>query len=680
MAGPSRPDPPIRLALRVAGVYAGLAVLWILFSSTAVGWLGLDPMAQARVETWKGLAFVVISAALIFLLVRSGARRASDAEQNLRLAEERQRHLLAGVRDHALFLLDADGRVTAWHPGAERVFGWPADEIIGEDYARLFPAAERAAGEPARWLEFARQDGVRRGEPLLVRRDGSGFPTETAVSALRRPDGTLFAFAVSCHDLATPRAQLAALEAAQMRLARTQAHARIGYWARDLATDRLDISDSLHDILGVPRAEWGGNFAAFFERVHPDDRAQVGRAIQQAYEDTGQYDVRFRILRPDGEQRVLDAMGQVEFDAARRPLRVWGTALDITAHHRAREALEQHRAQLAGVLDTAMDAIVSVDAGHRIVRFNKAAERLFGVAADSVLGADLDRFIPADVRPNHHRGLDAMQAGQAGGRIARVRGLRADGSEFAAEASVSKLELGGTTLYTAMLRDISERERAAAQLRDYAARLQRLSLRVIQVQEQERRHIARELHDEIGQTLTAAKLRVKALGDLPGTAETVQALDHVLQQVRSLSLNLRPSMLDDLGLPATLRWYLGQQGLLGRFTTELELHGVDGRLHPEVETTAFRIVQEAMTNVLRHAAASRVVVRVSSDASQLTVEVEDDGLGFDTRANHLSFGLQGMRERAALIGGSLQVDSAPDKGTRLRAVLPCEPRTTEDAT
>jgi PAS domain S-box-containing protein len=460
-----------------------------------------------------------------------------------------------------------------------------------------------------------------------------------------------------------------------------QAHARIGYWTRELATDRLELSDSLHEILGVPRDQWEGNFAAFFNRVHPEDRPTVGRAIQSAYEGSGAYDIRFRVQRPDGGERSLDAMGRVEFDAAGRPLRVWGTALDITNHVRAQQAVEHGRAQLAGIVGSAMDAIITVDAAQRIVQFNAAAEQMFGVAADRAIGTRLDRFIPLDARSEHAAHIERFAATgvskRAMGRLGQVRGVRLDGREFPAEASISQLVVGEAHYFTVIMRDITERARTEQQLRQNAADLQRLSLRIIQVQEAERRHIARELHDEIGQTLTAAKLSVQQQGDGPALAGTVAALDHVLQQVRTLSLDLRPSMLDDLGLPATLRWLLGQQSQLGKFTTALELEGLDERLASDVETTAFRIVQEALTNVLRHAAAQRVIVRLTRRDDRLLLEVQDDGLGFDPRARSQSFGLQGMRERATLVGGELEIDSAAGRGTTVRARLPCRMPDTE---
>jgi PAS domain S-box-containing protein len=322
-----------------------------------------------------------------------------------------------------------------------------------------------------------------------------------------------------------------------------------------------------------------------------------------------------------------------------------------------------------------MDAVITVDAGQRIVLFNASAEQMFGVRQADAMGTHVERLIPADVRHWHRRKVDEFGAtgvtARGMGRLGMVRGLRADGSEFPAEASISQVLLGGERYYTVILRDITERQRAEAQVRDYAARLQRLSIRLLQVQERERRHLARELHDEIGQTLTAAKLRVQQFGEGPAVADTVGALDRVLQQVRALSLNLRPSMLDDLGLPATLRWYLNQQATLGGLEVGLEIDGLEARLDPEIETAAFRIVQEAMTNVLRHAAAKRVEVAVESDGSELRLRVIDDGLGFDVKARRTNFGLLGMKERAMLAGGRIEIDSAPGRGTALKAWLPC---------
>jgi signal transduction histidine kinase len=207
--------------------------------------------------------------------------------------------------------------------------------------------------------------------------------------------------------------------------------------------------------------------------------------------------------------------------------------------------------------------------------------------------------------------------------------------------------------------------------------LRDLSRRVVEVQEIERRHIARELHDEIGQVLTGLKLTLEASGRrVLGTraASLDEAQRHVndlITRVREMSLDLRPAMLDDLGLLSALLWHFERYTHLTGVRVHVEHSGIDRRFDPEVETGAYRIVQEALTNVARHARVRDVTVRIWSDEQVLRAELTDRGVGFDQAAVlGQSSGLTGMRERAALLGGRLTIVSSPGAGTRVLATFP----------
>jgi len=206
---------------------------------------------------------------------------------------------------------------------------------------------------------------------------------------------------------------------------------------------------------------------------------------------------------------------------------------------------------------------------------------------------------------------------------------------------------------------------------------------LIEAQEVERRRIARELHDVVGQALTAVKLRLEAarLSGDPGEVaaqvdEAVGIVDQVLGQVRGFALELRPAVLDDLGLAPALRWHLDRLARGAGFRGRLVSSELVQRFHPEVETACFRVAQEALTNVARHAHASRVTVELRVRADDLDLWIRDDGVGFDVRAALVraasgeSMGLTTMRERVQLLGGEIEIASAAGRGTRLRARFP----------
>ena len=230
------------------------------------------------------------------------------------------------------------------------------------------------------------------------------------------------------------------------------------------------------------------------------------------------------------------------------------------------------------------------------------------------------------------------------------------------------------------LRESENRYRGAMQ--EANLRLQSLSSRMLEVQESERRHIARELHDEIGQALTAVKLHLQSAMRRCGPEarqpleECVLITDQALDQVRNLSLNLRPSQLDDLGLVAALRWQIGRQAAASGLHTEFEADELNERLDATLETACFRFVQEAMTNVVRHAQARNAWIEARRNDDRLRVSVRDDGRGFDVAAATReaiargSLGLLGMQERVGLAGGRLNVSSRPGEGTTIVAEFP----------
>jgi signal transduction histidine kinase len=232
------------------------------------------------------------------------------------------------------------------------------------------------------------------------------------------------------------------------------------------------------------------------------------------------------------------------------------------------------------------------------------------------------------------------------------------------------------------IRHAIERHRIQAEvaLRQYADRLQTLSRRLVEVQEAERRTIAGELHDEIGQALTGLKFVLEMAGrqsPQDATSKLREAdglVNQLLQKVRTLSLDLRPSALDDLGLLPALLMMCDRYTTLTNVRVTVKHTGVEGRrFAPDTETGAYRIAQEALTNVARYAAVQEATVRLWVEEGMLWVQVEDEGVGFDpetTLAAPRSSGLVGMRERATLLGGRLAVESAPGRGTRVTAELP----------
>jgi len=347
--------------------------------------------------------------------------------------------------------------------------------------------------------------------------------------------------------------------------------------------------------------------------------------------------------------------------------------------------LQEAGEQLRHIVDAAMDAIITVGEEQRIVLFNSAAESIFRCPAREAIGQPLDRFIPERFRVAHRQhiwrfGETGQTTRMMGARLG-LTGLRGDGEEFPIDASISQITHDGRELYTVILRDITERKKAEDALERSYGELRELSAAMNEVREAERMRIARELHDELAQWLTALKMDVSWLASrlpreqqqLADRAEKMKAIvDTTVGAVRRIAADLRPVVLDDLGLVAAT------ENLLHDFSQRTGLivsHEVDAAatgLGEPLATSLYRMMQEALTNVARHAAATEVWVTLRHENDDFVLRVRDNGRGFDAEvaARRKSYGVLGIRERAQTLGGRARIGRLEAGGTLVEIVIP----------
>jgi PAS domain S-box-containing protein len=359
-------------------------------------------------------------------------------------------------------------------------------------------------------------------------------------------------------------------------------------------------------------------------------------------------------------------------------------------------ALRQARGQTRGargfdsrrIVHSASDAILSIDASTRILLANPAAAQMFGTGVGVMKGSALARYIQppspvvaADAIPTP---LDYFPtgSGRAGRRATdyAVTGIRANGQLFPVEGSISNVEHDGHQVYTVILRDVSERHLVQQKLSRSHDQLRQLSSALQSIREEERTHIARELHDDLGQLLASLRMDLALISRLDHLPDASAALIGGMEtnlltaiaSLRRIATNLRPRALDEGGL------YFALQGLRDEF---VERHGIsctlladeaELRLDDAASTAIFRIVQEALTNIARHAGATNVVLNLYRSNDELLVTISDDGRGI--RAEDMdkaeSLGLVGMRERVWGIGGEITIAGDEPPGTRIDIVLP----------
>ncbi len=334
------------------------------------------------------------------------------------------------------------------------------------------------------------------------------------------------------------------------------------------------------------------------------------------------------------------------------------------------------------IVDNAGEAIISADEFSRVVLANPAAAAMFDVSVGQMLGQPLAHFIRAPAEPSGSP-LDYFQGGGRAGRRATDYagvGMRAGGDAFPIEGSITDAFQDGVTLYTIILRDVSERQRVQQKLARSHDQLRQLSAALQTIREEERTHISRELHDDLGQLLASLRMDLTLLRETCAGSEDSQRLIAgmdanlltAITSLRRIATNLRPRALDEGGL------YFALQGLRDDF---VERHGIacelladeaELRLDDQASTTIFRIVQEALTNVARHAQATRVTLTLYRSNSELLITIRDDGRGIDDADMEKaeSLGLVGMRERVWGLKGEISIGADDGPGTRIDIVLP----------
>ena len=353
----------------------------------------------------------------------------------------------------------------------------------------------------------------------------------------------------------------------------------------------------------------------------------------------------------------------------------------------ANQSLRESEERLTAIIQSAMDAIVTFDDDDQIVSFNEAAERMFLCDSASARTLPLPTFIPGLSTKPDSPFLETADLRPGRTNVGTI-GIRRDGKNLHIEASISHVQSNGGRLHTAILRDVTAREEAEQRERQLSTELRSLALRLQSVREEERIALARELHDVLAPDLTSAKLDAVWIAKqfptsptrddpaaLDRLADLETSINSTITTVQRIATDLRPPVLDRFGLPAAVKWQVERFQEKAAIKCHTDITDDPSRFTEEQATAIFRILQESLTNVARHAEASRVHVSLQMlpDSTQLTIS--DNGHGIP--AAHLndarSIGLLGMRERANGIGATISIRNNPDAGTTVAVALPFRP-------
>jgi PAS domain S-box-containing protein len=520
-----------------------------------------------------------------------------------------------------------------------------------------------------------------------------GRTLELNVVPIREPDGACTHLLWTACDV-TERLRIEELQKEFTNRQRALVHslieaervARLGNWEWDLRTGKVERSPMLYELLGLRPGDLGGEPADFQRHVHAADRERMQTALRQSATDGTPYDQKYRLVRADGTVLWVHSVARVARDDEGRPIRLTGATRDITDEHATMQALRKSRRRLREA-----ERIARIGHWEWRVEENRfwRSDTIYEAvgATENEAGTTVEDFL-AMVHPEDRARMKELLdrcSRQGISWDTEYRILRSDGAvrHLHSVSKVTSFSNGVPRTVLGVTRDVTEQHQAAEEIRRSREELRRLSGKLLVLQEEERTRIARELHDEFGQALTALKIDVAWLrGHLHAEQEELRQkagemaalLDSTIRAMRKTVMELRPAILDEAGFAEAVRWQLDQFQARSGLQVRLSTRGRGREKRDGVSGPLFRILQEALTNVLRHANASRVEVTLTESGEGFEMTITDDGSGFDVeraRQAH-SYGLLGMRERAELIGGKLSILTEQGKGTTITLRCPVQ--------
>lgn len=661
-------------ALRIALVYIAVGLLWITFSDVAVVRFVVDRDLANSISIAKGYVYVFATGLLLYVAIRALHSRQRRTQQQLARSERAYRTMFDS-NPNPMFVYDSSSlQFIAVNRAAIAKYGYSHEEFLAITLRDLYP--EDAQAE----LQRAIDAGKYASDFLLMRsvthRTKSERPLvmELTISTL-----CLQAHAVQllmARDISQRiRVERKFLES-RRQLKEAQRIAGFGSWSVDYDSGTLMLSEQMHRLLGMDDLTATWTLQTLFGYMHPDDRAALQTAFDHAWRGQPLHR-ELRLMRSSGDVYHVLIRGEqlTRTDGSRQLV---GTILDIDERKRHEKKLEDSERQYRQLIDNLPEAVL-IHRNLEIIFANPLAVDLFG---GPLMDLHVDTLIATPSQGEARSRLEWLQGGfDRVDNSFQERLLRkANGEIFAAEVAARSILIDGAHCIQVMVRDVSEQKKNQQELQIANERLMHLSTQMLESAEAERRHLSRELHDDLGQSLTFIKMTAgwlrkrlehEELGER--VAQLHVAAGEALEKVRNLSQALRPAQLETLGLKAAMEEHLRKFCEGGGIGYKATIDDLQPRPDPLIEIALFRIFQEALTNIFRHSAAGFVGIELVRIGAVLTLRVVDDGHGFDVAAALArgdNLGLHTMQERGHQLGGQVQWQSVIGAGTEVTAIIP----------
>ncbi len=681
---------PLQSAIDASGTFVQVLPVEVANRIWEFHYIAPKAAILGRLDTlWPSwvLAGGVLSSLLLFGVLYSlslsrgrALTLAAQMTKDLRETEERFR-LIAENASDLIVLIDLQGRRVYVNPAYGRLFG-DYKGLIGTDAFQDMHPEDKEQARKA-FFDTVHDGQNRHVEFRFLLPSGEVRWISSHRSAVFDSRGQIAHVVAVARDVTERRRTEEALRARDVQLQEAQALANLGSWEWDVRTNSRRWSDQLARIFGLRHDQVPATFDGFYPLVHPEDRERTAKIANEALRSGTDYENQFRIVRPDGVVRTVHNQARVDRDESGRPVRVIGVCQDITDRKQAEEQVRASQERFRMMVENVRDyAIYILDMNGYVTSWNLGAERIEGYRAEEIIGKHYSCFFPPDHVARGDPGMQLQFASIQGRYESEGWRVRKNGSQFWAHVIVTPLldETGKSRGFSEITHDVTERKRAEEDLHSYADRLKVTSRRLVEVQEAERRLLARELHDRVGQNLTALgiNLSIVASGlpagskpELAGRLEECSSLvEGTVDAMRNVMAELRPHALDDYGLPAALRSLA--TGFSRRTGIQVAFEGdaPAADLPKPVDLAMFRIAQEALNNVAKHSNAKRVEIAIRRANGLATLSVRDNGIGFDPKRIERSnreagWGLLIMRERAEAVGAQFSLKAGPRAGVQV---------------
>jgi PAS domain S-box-containing protein len=600
----------------------------------------------------------------------------------------------------AIVSKNLDGIVDSWNASAERIFGYTAEEMIGKPITTIIPPELR--DEETMILNRLRSgQRIDHLETVRVTKSGKKINVSLTISPVRDSAGNVVGASKIARDITEQKRAAAALRESEERFRIMADNAPVMIWMAGADGGRSYFSRPWLEFTGRTLEQESGD--GWSDGIHAEDRERCLQMYRSCLQSHQPFSMEYRLHRKDSEYRWVLDRGVPLYSATGEFNGYIGSCLDITEQRRVQDLLRQTHDDLearvrertaelerrtaqvsaqAELLDLANDAILVRSLDDRITYWNRGSARLYGWTKEEVLGKHPQDILRTEFpEPFENMKAQLLREGSWQGELIQKR---RDGSTVIVASRWSTWSSkGGNPLgFLELNTDVTDRKRVEDTLRQMSGRL-------LQMQDEERRRIARELHDSAGQMLVAMDMNLTSvqreadrLSENAAAAcqETVELVREMSKELRTMSHLLHPPLLDEAGLPSAVQWFVHGFAERSKIPVDLDLSPDLGRLSNEFETAIFRIVQEALTNIHRHSGSPTASIRIQRHSHEVKVEIADKGRGFSqerkrtlSAGNGTGVGIQGMRERIRQLGGRLQIDSGP-QGTTIMATFPAEPQ------